>query len=58
MFTHDLSRHILMLTYVLILRSQTSTAPSLTHANTVEDLGDHVTSYTDFYDKDKHSKSW
>ena len=32
------------ITYVLMFRSQTSTAPSLTHANTVDDLGDHAIS--------------
>ena len=35
-------------TYVLTLRSHTSTAPSFTQANTVEDLGDQAMSYTGF----------
>lgn len=39
---------ILVYTNVLMLRSHTSTAPSLTQANTVDDLGDQTTSYTDF----------
>ena len=36
-------------TYVLWLRSHTSTAPSLTQANTVETRGDQHTSGTAFW---------
>jgi len=36
-------------TYVLWLRSHTSIAPSLTHANTVEDVRDHAMSGTPRY---------
>lgn len=40
-------------THVLIFKSQTSTEFSVTHANTVADLGDHATSYTGFWMKYK-----